>query len=119
MDELGYQKLQDPGDGIAVSPFGTSGAERDQARHASTEIKDRLKGAAFNEGFISAFRASIPRWIVSVTGRSICIRPALKVAIGAIDAAGWKQIASHQSDWPRIRYKIVKSLTEFRQFCHD
>ena len=118
LDELGYQKQQDRSGGPAVSSLGASCPQEGPTHHACTGIKDRLKGAAFNEGFISAFRISILGWIVSATGRSICIRQARCSAIVAIAAKRWKQITTRPSDWLNFRYKIVKNLTEFRQFCH-
>ncbi len=114
LDELGYQKQQDPSDGIAVPPFSARCPDAIASRHASKEFKDRLKGAAFNEGFISAFRTSILGWIVSETGRSICIQ--MKIIEEKV--LTWKHVGNRHRDWLNLRDETDQNLTEFRQFCH-
>ena len=115
LDELGYQKQQDRSNGIAVSPLGARCPQTDPGRHASEEIKDRLTETAFNEGFISAFRTSILGWIVSETGRSICIR--MKIIEEKV--LTWKYLGNRPPDRLNLRDKTDQNLTEFRQFCHD
>ncbi|WP_299847939.1 hypothetical protein [uncultured Roseovarius sp.] len=79
--KFGYQKQQDPGTGIAVSPDSALSPQACAQHHACEEIKDRLSEAVFNEGFTSTFRISKQGWIASRTGRSISVFTVMKAAI--------------------------------------